>query len=330
MKEFYAFIISLLICLFGIKDTFGQFNQFNSTNLLYNASFAGSLKERRLSFNNHIELNSFSLRDNFYIGYDQYVNKLKGGFGVYVSGTHNRYKNNDLKSLDHSLDINFIYAPKFQLGKDFMLSPSLKIGVSETYLTDNNYPYGIYFYPYNFDSADTLSEAINSQYGASASFGLLLSTSKFYLGISSIDNFTWSKSNYKLDFANSNESIDTNSITTSSLNSLPDFSVQVGYNIKLKNKDFSINPVCYTRMGMVDNSKKFTIQSLLLASTLKYKSIEFGAGIGLPGGLIGLIGFYLNDIRVAYSVNSVGYYDSLGRSKGSIGGHEVSLRYLIN
>lgn len=257
---------------------FAQFNQFNSTNLLYNPAFAGSLIDGRLSLDNRIEniykkeldfgFYQKNFTNRYYAGYDQYSSKLKGGIGVYVTGhndfdnyqqVYEKYSQSDtilyLRSsyLTQSLSLNLIYAPKIKLSEKFTLSPSIKIGLYtnsqiEKSLAESDGSNNIWW-----ETEEDLS--IQTQ-GVNASLGILLNTEKFYFGISTNNSLFLEKQKWHEKdsyYGNIQDNpldtpiygmidLDTTVSEYTDFATLPNLNIQTSYTFKLKNKDISITP----------------------------------------------------------------------------------------
>lgn len=114
----------MILCFQGVWAQ----NLMHSKPLDYNAGFAGSKKNDRISFHfNEIGDNS----KNSYFSYDRLVKPLKGGIGVYgnrkniaLSSINN---NQEVKNEYLLTKVGGIYSPKIILKNKYLISPSLLV-----------------------------------------------------------------------------------------------------------------------------------------------------------------------------------------------------------
>lgn len=293
---------------------FAQFNQFNATNMLYNPAFAGSTLEGKLNIDNigYFRDNEFS--HQYYVGYDQYINKLKGGFGFYITGYESIDKDDPYygKSLDYGINASIIYSKKFKIGEKFSISPAIKISLSEERVSLDTFMY------YN------IVQYRSQRFRSSASMGILLNSQKFYFGISLEEHSLISVINEKGYDYNTGVSRDS-SYSYYPSTFYPDFLFQSGYVFKFKNDNFSLTPIVRAWLRYYVDYKRLDYGFNQISTSFRYKQTELGGGYS-NGGLLGMLGYnFKNGIRMGYSML---YFGGRYVTQKYIY-HELSVRYLI-
>lgn len=155
----------------------------NALNLNLNSSFVGNSKGIRFSYLYNYQYPE--LNDNFstnVLAIDGYVKPLKGGLGLVLESDvlgHNKFS---------TKGIAVMYSPKFKLSGNVTLEPSVRYGVYQKSISWNQLKTSQMVDPRTgVLNADVPSAPVNiskstsqySNYGG----GLLLNTSKFYVGV---------------------------------------------------------------------------------------------------------------------------------------------------
>ena len=236
-----------------------------------NPSFAGNSKGIRLNYlynNQWPELND---NENFLtqiVSADGYIKAIKGGVGVILMNDVMGHKKFSSQS------VSFIYSPKFKLFGKTTIEPSLKYSYNKKSITWNQIKSNELIDPRN-GMLDALlvnnPNEVASTVSKFSSFGtgLLLNTSKVYIGVS---YDYWANPSYNLD--GYSQKID-----------VPGkFSAQFGGSIiPIKNKDFKLSPaVIYLKLGNWDNiwfSNTFEISKFFISTSMSAnKDAMFSAG----------------------------------------------------
>lgn len=164
----------LIAFVFAGMSAFSQYTEFINpiiAPLHFNSAFAGSLDQHRMALTFHNQFVSIpGSHKTLYASYDQLSNRLKGGIGGEVFWKSNGSSYDELRA-------SGIYAPKFNLGSNWTLSPALKVGYHLrrspgyyiSYLPPQTGPSTIYY----------------SRHGLDFSPAILINSPAFYFGVSS-------------------------------------------------------------------------------------------------------------------------------------------------
>ena len=362
MKIKYFKIILFAVGILNVSVVLSQnFNQFNATNMSYNSAFAGSLIDGRLSIDNrtdniykqtvydyntqkNISITNFTNR--YYAGYDQYLSKLKGGIGVYITGYNDfdhynqltRINSNDTSGgpssyLTKSFNLNICYSRKIKLSEKLTLSPAINFNFYTNAATSK-----IELYNSSTNTKITNEYFNFNNQGVGIAFGLLLNTENFYVGLST-DNYLFvSKENWlEKDFLSTDIYQDTTYYFKQlNLSKIPGLNLHASYTFKFKNKDLSITPMAMLSFGRekllpYDDIEidSYRLQQIFISTNIKYKKIEIGCGIKASNILIGLIAYNFRNLRIAYSIASQGHNRNEILYSNYKTTHELSIRYII-
>ncbi len=320
-------IVIISISFLRVFDSKAQsFHQFGATNLMNNPAFAGSSIDGKVNIVNRISPNYSNFGPtnskwwrNFenltYVGYDQYYNTLKGGVGLYVKSgleytatthkTDNFFSTYDAKN--QVISLSAIYSRRFNIGDKAQLATGIESNFFYNHSND-----------YDEDSSEIRFRSSTSEkLGVNLSLGAVLNTAKFYIGITARNLFRISQKN---DSTIYNGESKTN---YSGFNfGLYQLNLQIGYSFKLTNK-LSINPNIEIG-GYDDTYENWSTLETQITTSAKYKGIEIGGGFNTNDIILGLAGFQIKNIRLAYSIGSGNLFDHAVDLS-----HELSIRYLI-
>jgi len=284
-----------------------SFVQQTSSPVFINPAFAGSIKCSRLSlsYRNQYVGYDHSNVATYYLSYDQYVKKLRGGIGV-VS-----YFQNGGKGATQSWYNGLIYSPKINVKDKFLVEPAVQIGYYHKKLNVGKLNDGNNLDPaYNYDYDNQSFTASGNNYNTGfldVSAGLVVSNKKFFTGIS-VDHLTQPAQKF-----------------TNGENLPSRYIVQAGTTFRGQRgikRQFGFSPMIQLTYESYSNPRT----RLMWSSTFHYRWLVWGVGAANRDWLIAMVGAEAGKFRFGYS------YDSTleGVSKGSGGSHELSMRYLFN